>query len=153
MELDEGQKAMMVILCIVIAVGSVFGLLAGIVLAAFTGERGYIALIVISALAFVGAIFGIFYILIGKKTEAEKSKERKKRTTKETLVWAGVTILTGTGAFLFLFFGIRWMRLNIDRIIASVAVFSAAFLFSLFMLLSGRSIRKKYRVDTRTSSE
>ena len=153
MGLDEGQKALIVTLCIAIAVGSVFGIIAGIVLTAFTGEGGYIALIVVSGLAFVGAIFGIYYVLIGKKSEMEEGKERKKRTTKETLVWVAATLLTGTIAFLFYFLGMKIWWAPFRVMMPFIVIFGAACLFSLIVLISGRSIRKENHVDTRTSSE
>ncbi len=64
------------IIFIIIAVVSGFGLLWGITILAWTGEYGWIALIVGSVAAIIGAVFGIFRILLRKRiTTTKREKE------------------------------------------------------------------------------
>ncbi len=97
-------KAGLIILCIAIAVGSVFGILGGSIGLAFSGDYGWIALIVGSALLFISAVYSIFRISLSKRFP---TTEREKKSPKYTLIWIVVAIASRAGAVLSYFFGLK----------------------------------------------
>ncbi len=133
MSQETAEKISLIILCIVIAIGSVIGLLTGILYLAFTGENGWLALIIGSVLLFIGAVYGIFKLSFSKR--APKA-EREKKSSRNTLLWVVVAFVSGAGAILSYFFGMKssdnfWLFLTI------VVFLVALCLYSIFVLISG----------------
>ncbi len=68
------KKGVIIVVCIATATGAVVGILVGILQMAVSGESGYIALIVASAVVFVVAVAGIFDIISPKNPSRDRSK-------------------------------------------------------------------------------
>ena len=142
------RKIGLIILCMVIAVGSAFGLYVGYLFAVHYEDYGYIALMVVSVVAFVGAIFGIFYVVFGKKSQRDKKAERIRRPIKETIIWLCVTFFSGAGVVLTYFLGFQIYYGPEGLVLSLIVIFIAVCLFSLFALISGKSIRRENIADT-----
>ncbi len=147
MSKEIAGKVGLIILCIAIAVFSVIGILVGILYMAFSGDNGWIALIVGSGVAFIGAIFGIFYVSFKKKTLKEKEVKKTKRSNKETIIWLSVTIVSGAGAVSTYFLGRMQFTRTFNLMLSLIVILGAVCLFSLFVLISGKSIRSEKITD------
>ena len=147
MSLETMDKGMIIISCILIAICSVFGVIIGYIFWAVQGEDGWMVLLVGSVLAFVGSIFGIFYASTRDKSKEEKEVKKIRRSTKETFLWLGLTLISGAGAVLTFFFGMFRAR-PVGLMIALIAILASACLFSLFMLVSGKSLRREKPLET-----
>jgi len=138
-------KVGLIVLFVAIAVGSVFGLLYGILGLAFSGDYGWIALIVGSVVAFIGAIFGLVMVARGLRVPSAK---KEKRPLRNIIIWIVVAIVSGSGAFLSYFFGRRSHHLS--WIVYIIALLAALFLFSFFVLIFGG--KRKIAEVTETTS-
>ncbi|MEE9410721.1 MAG: hypothetical protein V3V41_07320 [Candidatus Heimdallarchaeota archaeon] len=144
MALSTVRKGSIIALCIVIAIGSVFGMIGGFFFMNFGSNYGYIALIVVSIVTLVSAIFVIFYVSFRKRSKLDKRAERPKKHTRKTFIWIIVAIGSSVGAFLsfFLYKG------PVIPFFVPAAVLAGVCLFAFFILISGRTERSEIIVDT-----
>ena len=128
-----------IILLIVVAGGSVFGIIIGIVILAWSGRSWGIALIIGSVLLIISAVFGIFRIYFSNRTQRDKKTERKEKLTRRTIIWIVVSIGSGAGAFLFsvVRIGSIWLKFIL------VAFLVGLCLFAVIVLISGRTERNE----------
>jgi len=129
-------KAGLIILFIALVIGSVFGLLWGIMKLG-TGDKGWIALIIGSVLAFIGAIFGLFWFGRSLRGPTEKKETRPVRNT---IIWSVIATTSAAGGVLSYFL---WRRsfYNIWLFIIIIALLGVLFLISIFALIFGRKKR------------
>ena len=124
-------KVGLIILCIAIAVASVFGLFGGIMGLAWTGEKGWLALIIGSAVAFIGSIFGIFLVIRGKRIPTLKKETRPARNV---ISWAVLAFISAASAVSFYFIG-KNFAFSTTLIIIIIAPLGVVFLVSIFVLV------------------
>ena len=151
MTLSTVRKGSIIALCIVIAIGSVFGMIGGFFFMNFGGNYGYIALIVVSIVTLVSAIFVIFYVFyvsFRKRSKLDKRAERPKKHTRKTFIWITVAIGSSVGAFLSFFLGPNLYRGPVIPFFVLVAVLAGVCLFAFFILISGRTERSEIIADT-----
>ena len=146
-------KANLTMFCILIAIVSVFGLLGGIIRFVWSGDKGWIALIVVSVLAFIGSIFTIFYVSYLKKPHREKRVQRIKKPTKKTIIWIVVATISGVGAVLTYFLGLKMSNVPMLPMFILIAFLAGLFLYALFVLISGRKQRLEGNVDIEYSTD
>ena len=146
------KKTGLITLCPIITFGSVIGIFAGISLGALQGlleydfEGGYI-LAGVSDPILVGAIAYLSRIFYGKKTQRDKRVESLKKPTRKTLIWTASAIVSGAGAILsIIFFGIIANSSELLALILAV-VLPGLFVYSEFVLISGRTQRIKEIAD------
>jgi len=128
------KTAGLIILFIAIAVGSVFGLFGGSIGLAWTGDNGWLALIIGSAVAFIGSILGIFLVIRDKRIPTTK---KEKRPTRNVIIWSVIAFLSAVGAVVSYFFGMKLTSLNKIFIISIIALLGVLFLISIFVLIFG----------------
>jgi len=126
-------KAGLIILFIAIAVGSVFGIFGGIIALAWTGDNGWLALIIGSVVAFIGSILGIFFVIRGKRIP---KAEREKKPTRHVITWSIIAIISAVCALLSYFLGIKFTY-SIWLFTIIIALFAVLFLVSIFILIFG----------------
>ena len=137
---ETARKIVLSLLCIGMAIGSVVGIILGILCLAVSHDDCWLALIIGSILLFIGAVYGIFKFTFSKR--APKA-EREKKSPRNTLIWVVVAFgsVAGAGlACLFrreLFPSIWWIFFII------LALLAALFLYSIFVLISGGRRREE----------
>ncbi|MHA2254956.1 MAG: hypothetical protein ACXAAM_02685, partial [Candidatus Heimdallarchaeaceae archaeon] len=127
MSQDTAKKVGLIVLFIAIIVGSVFGVLYGILGLAWTGERGFIALIIGSVLAFIGAVYGIYRVSFTIRIDRAQGKEISKRNP---LAWIITAIISGAGAILTYFLGMKTYHFNPTLMIILIVILASVCLFS-----------------------
>ncbi len=137
--METSRKIGLIILYIAIIIASIWGFIIGFVAMAWSGEYGFIALIVGSGLVFIGAVFGIVRISKGKRITAPK---RKKRPTKNIIIWTVVAIVSAVGSVLQYIFGMRLIGIFWLSMIINVLL-GALFLVSIFVLIFGGKQKPK----------
>ncbi|MCG3219924.1 MAG: hypothetical protein H7641_00960 [Candidatus Heimdallarchaeota archaeon] len=142
---------LLILYCITV-IGSGFGLFGGVVGLFWIG-KGFIALIIVSVIAFIGAIYGIVHELYVKRTQREKKTKRIVRSIGEIIIWGVVAIGSVAGVVLIGIKGMEWLDYNWGLWIMLICLFAALFFFSIFMLVFRGRRRKETIADAEHPSD
>jgi MFS family permease len=126
-------KAGLIVLFIAIMVLSVFFFIGGFTGWAFSGDDGWLALIIGSGVAFIGSILGVFLVVRGRK---DPKVERERRPKKNIIIWLVIALISGPGTVLSYFFGMK-RTYQFWLFVVIIALLGIIFLVSIFMLIFG----------------
>ena len=138
------KEISLIILYSVIAIGLVVAFQASL-LVGFLFSNAWFVLVFVILLMLIGAVYGIFKLLIRTKLlDSEIGKE----ITVKTLIWIIVAIVSGAGALLSLFFGFQELIdlrsfLSIVMINLLAAFLTPLFILSIMKLISDVKRRKE----------
>ncbi len=102
--------------------------------------EGGVALIIGSALIFIGALFFGRRISFSQITQRDKRTVRIKRPSRRTFIWIVVVFVSGAGVFYFLF-GFSMYNVPIWLKWIPIIFLAGLCLYAVFVLISGRAKR------------
>ncbi|MHA2255923.1 MAG: hypothetical protein ACXAAM_07620 [Candidatus Heimdallarchaeaceae archaeon] len=122
---ESRKRIFLIILYSIIVIGSVYGLFIGSF--GLYWSYGFVALIIVSAIAFIGAIFGLSYEMrfFGKK-----------------IIWVVVAFVSVAVELLISIKGLEWLNYRFGIFLILICLSAGLILFSIFWLVFNRRRRE-----------